>query len=84
MNAIDDPATDGPVQSSDPLRESIESLSEGLAIFGPDFRLISFNRRYAEMLHPVADLIAPGTLWHDLMRACADRGVYAVARGSTL
>ncbi len=55
---------------------SIESLAEGLAIFGADFRLIVSNRRYAEMLHPVADLIVPGALWQDLLRACAERRVY--------
>jgi signal transduction histidine kinase len=71
-----DPATTAP-RGPDLLQESIESLSEGLAIYGPDFRLITFNRRYAEMLHPIADLIAPGALWQDLLRACVERGVYA-------
>ena len=77
MSAAEDHATNGPIQSPDLLRESIESLSEGLAIYGPDFRLIAFNRRYAEMLHPIADLIVPGALWQDLLRACVERGVYA-------
>ena len=76
MSAVDDPAATTPVGDPDLLRESIESLAEGLAIFGADFRLIVSNRRYAEMLHPVADLIVPGALWQDLLRACAERRVY--------
>jgi PAS domain-containing protein len=65
------------VQPPELLRDSIESLSEGLAVYGPDCRLVVSNRRYAEMLHPVADLIVPGVFWPDLLRACAERGVYA-------
>jgi len=76
MSAEDDIAS---VESHSPdlLRDSMEALSEGLAIYGPDCRLVASNRRYAEMLHPVADLIVPGVLWPDLLRACASRGVYA-------
>ena len=76
MSAVDDPAATTSVGDPDLLRELIELLAEGLAIFGADFRLIVSNRRYAEMLHPVADLIVPGALWQDLLRACAERRVY--------
>ena len=76
MSADDDTGSDL-TRGPDLLRDSMEALSEGLAIFGPDCRLIAFNRRYAEMLHPVADRIVPGVLWPDLLRACAEQGIYA-------
>jgi PAS domain S-box-containing protein len=74
MSGMRDVPPDG---GPDLLRDSIESLSEGLAIYGPDCRLVVCNRRYVEMLHPVADVIRPGVYWPDLLRACAERGVYA-------
>ena len=75
--SADEDITSVASHSPDLLRDSMEALSEGLAIFGPDCRLVASNERYAEMLHPVADLIVPGVLWPDLLRACASRGVYA-------
>ena len=76
MTAVDAPRPPSAEAEPDLLRVAIESLSEGLAIFGADFRLVASNRRYAEMLHPIADLIVPGALWQDLLRGCAERRVY--------
>ena len=59
------------------LQDAVESLSEGIAVYGADFRLITSNRRYAEMLHQAADLIRPGVHWKTLFTSCVERGVYA-------
>ena len=76
MSASDDIGF-GSISGPDLSQGAMEALSEGLAIFGPDCRLLAFNRRYVEMLHPVADRIVLGVLWLDLLRACVERGVYA-------
>lgn len=63
------------------LRDAIESLSEGFALYDEDRRLVLCNKRYREMNHAVADLLAPGLDWEILMRETARRGVYADAIG---
>ena len=62
---------------ADLLQDAVESLSEGLAVFDADQRLVICNGRYAEMLSEIADLIRPGVSWRALLEACLERGVYA-------
>lgn len=56
------------------LRESLDHLQEGIAIFGPDDRLMLANAKYKEIFATVADIIEPGVLFEDLIRAAAERG----------
>ncbi len=56
------------------LRESMDHLQEGIAIFGPDDRLMLANATYKEIFAAVADMIEPGVLFEDLIRAAAERG----------
>ena len=58
------------------LRETIESLSEGIAIFGQDLRLIAFNRRYAEPFSEIRHLIVSGVHWTELVDAATALGEY--------
>ena len=44
------------LQDSELLRDTLELLSDGIAIFGPDRRLIAANSKYAEMFGAVAEL----------------------------
>ena len=69
------------LKARDMLRDAIESLSEGFALYDEDGCLVMFNNRYREMNHAVADILEPGLDWEILMRETARRGVYAEAIG---
>ena len=60
-------------KARDLLRDAIESLKEGFALYDDDRRLVLFNQRYAEMNKGVADLLQPGLDWEILMRETARR-----------
>ena len=66
----------------DLLRDAIESLKEGFALYDDNRRLVMFNQRYAEMNRAVSHLLKPGLDWEILMRETARRGVYAEAVGN--
>ncbi|MEM8652484.1 MAG: PAS-domain containing protein, partial [Pseudomonadota bacterium] len=65
----------------DVLRDAIESLSEGFALYDDDRRLVMFNQRYAQMNKGVAHLLKPGLDWEILMRETARKGIYSDAIG---
>ncbi len=69
-------------KARDILRDAIESLKEGFALYDDDRRLVMFNQRYAEMNRGVSDLLEPGLDWEILMRETARRGIYADAIGN--
>ncbi|WP_233494867.1 ATP-binding protein [Ruegeria sp. A3M17] len=69
-------------RARDLLRDAIESLKEGFALYDDDRRLVMFNQQYAEMNKGVADLLEPGLDWEILMRETARRGIYADAIGN--
>lgn len=68
-------------KAHDLLRDAIESLSEGFALYDEDRRLVLFNKQYVEMNHAVADLIEPGLDWEILMRESVRRGIHTAAMG---
>ena len=68
--------------AQDLLRDAIESLKEGFALYDENRCLVMFNQRYAEMNKGVAHLLKPGLNWEILMRETARRGVYADAIGN--
>ncbi|MEP1200291.1 ATP-binding protein [Tateyamaria sp.] len=67
--------------AQDVLRDAIESLKEGFALYDENNRLVMFNQRYAEMNKAVSHLLKPGLEWEILMRETARRGIYADAIG---
>ncbi len=69
------------LKARDMLRDAIEALSEGFALYDEDNRLVLYNQRYREMNHAVEDILEPGLDWEILMRETARRGVYADAVG---
>ena len=69
-------------KARDLLRDAIESLKEGFALYDDDRRLVMFNKRYAEMNKGVADILKPGLDWEILMRETARRGIYSEAVGN--
>ncbi len=54
----------------------IETIPEGIAIYDTDDRLALCNQRYRDLYPVVADLIAPGITFLDLVRATFERGAY--------
>ncbi len=65
----------------DLLRDAIESLSEGFALYDNDHRLVMFNSRYRDMNGLVADLLEPGLEYEMMLREMARRGGYKDAIG---
>jgi PAS domain S-box-containing protein len=63
------------------LEDAIESLSEGFALYDAEDRLVMCNQRYRQFNYLSGDLLLPGTLWEDFVRAGAERGQYLEARG---
>ncbi len=61
------------------LREAVESLEEGFALFDRDDRLVLFNSRYRAIFTTIADIIAPGAMLETLIRAAARCGQSAEA-----
>ena len=67
--------------AADLVWDAIEALSEGIAVYGADHRLITCNQRYVDMFPMISDLIDRGVAWEDLLRAGAERGQYVQALG---
>jgi signal transduction histidine kinase/ActR/RegA family two-component response regulator len=53
---------------------AIESISEGFIIFDQENRVALFNERYREMHPAIADVIAVGARYEDLLRITASNG----------
>ncbi|MEO1138357.1 MAG: PAS-domain containing protein [Pseudomonadota bacterium] len=68
-------------QTAELLVDAIEALTEGMAVYDADNRLVTCNQRYRDMFPMIADLIKPGVSWDDLLRAGAERGQYPTAVG---
>jgi PAS domain S-box-containing protein len=63
------------------LRGAIDSLQDGFAFYDADDRLVLFNDEYLR-LHPhLEDVIKPGMLYKDLVRAKVERGLSIEAIG---
>ena len=63
------------------LETAIESISEGFALFDAADRLLLWNSRYADTFFGIADRVAPGLTYEAVIRAVAERGVFADAAG---
>jgi len=61
--------------------EAIESMSEGLALYASDDRLVLANSKYQDMRSQITDLIKPGVTFEDLIRAGVEREYYPDAVG---
>jgi PAS domain S-box-containing protein len=55
-------------QASARLLSAIETLSEGVAIFDADDRLVLCNERFREINRPIAELLVPKAAFVDLVR----------------
>ena len=68
-------------QARETLEDAIESLSEGLALYGHDDRLVLCNSQYKAFHKEDADLLVPGAHWREVTRVRGERGLFAEAAG---
>lgn len=66
---------DRPDIPADLLIDALEALSEGIAIYDSDERLLICNGRYKELLGPLDTMIEPGMHWRDLIQSCVEKGM---------
>ena len=55
---------------------AIEALDDGFAVFDDQDRLVVWNTPYIRVFSGIADLIRPGALYDDLLRAAIARGIF--------
>ncbi|CAM4299956.1 PAS-domain containing protein [Palleronia rufa] len=63
------------------IREAIEAIPDGFAIYDRDDRLVICNAPYRQMYDRSADAIRPGIRFEDLLRHGLERGQYAESAG---
>ena len=63
------------------LRDTIESIAAGFAVFDAGDRLIACNESYRSLFHGASDYIVPGVGYSDILREGLARGHYADAIG---
>ncbi|WP_420348499.1 PAS-domain containing protein [Pelagibius sp.] len=61
------------------LRESIESLAGGFALFDASERLVLCNRRYGDLYAGARDLLVPGMRFEEIVTAAAGAGNFPQA-----
>jgi signal transduction histidine kinase len=64
------------------LREAIECMADGFALFDAEDRLVLCNSKYRDAYPLIVDLMVPGTPFEDLVRTGVTRGQYAGPIGS--
>lgn len=69
------------LHSYEQLRDAIESISDGFALFDSQDRLVFCNRRYREIYAQSADLMITGRRFEEIMRVGVRRGQYVEAVG---
>lgn len=60
----------------DRLRDAIESISEGFALWDANDRLVMSNERYASFYGPVASILHPGITYEEMLRTAVAAGLF--------
>ncbi len=58
------------------LRNAIEAMTEGFALYGPDDRLVVCNQKLLELHADVADILVPGSSFAQILRRMMDAGTW--------
>ncbi len=64
----------------DRLAAAMDQMTEMVALYDDQDRLVTFNKPFKEDNRRIADLVVPGTTFEELARAAAARGLTPVAR----
>ena len=84
-----DVATLERAQQADPnftrlLIEAIEALPEAFVLYGPDDRMVVCNEQYRRLYPTVADMMAPGLSFQDVMSESVRRGVFKISEDADI
>ncbi|MFT4954513.1 MAG: signal transduction histidine kinase/CheY-like chemotaxis protein [Brevundimonas sp.] len=63
------------------LREAIDAMPDGLAFYDSHDRLVIWNARYAEINPEIADILAQGATFRQIVQIGIDKGHYPEAEG---
>lgn len=63
------------------IREGVDSIAEGFALYDAEDRLVYCNPRYRQIYADSADLMVPGRTFAEIIRMGAERGQYPEAEG---
>ncbi len=69
-------AAAGVTAQRDSLETCLDNMSQGISHFDRDLKVVSFNRRFLEILEFPPDRFSPGDPFEDLLRFNAERGEY--------
>jgi hypothetical protein len=58
------------------LETTLQSMSDGIAVFDADMRLVAWNEQYVRLYRYPRELMRPGVGFADIMRYNVDRGDY--------
>ena len=58
------------------MAHAFESMADGFALFDPNDRLVVYNKKYVELNPHIADVIAPGMSYEEMLRIGMDRDGY--------
>jgi signal transduction histidine kinase/CheY-like chemotaxis protein len=63
------------------LDDALESIEHGLLLCDADDRVVLFNRHFLDHYPGIADVVAVGMRYEDMMRTVAERGLIAIPPG---
>ena len=58
------------------MAHALESMADGFALFDSDDRLVLYNQRYVALNSHIADVVAPGRKYEEMLRIGMERGGY--------
>ena len=64
------------------MSHALDSMADGFALFDADDRLVAYNRRYVELNPHIADVIAPGRKFADMLEIGVERGGFEMGNSS--
>ena len=60
------------------MSHALEAMADGFALFDSDDRLQIYNRQYLDLNPHIADIVAPGKKFEDMLRIGMDRSGYEI------
>jgi PAS domain S-box len=63
-------------EERDRMRDAIESINEGFALWDADDRLVLINGRYASFYNSLSSMLRPGVAYEELLRAAVAAGQF--------
>lgn len=73
--------TDDDLHTLRQIRDGVDSIAEGFALYDAEDRLVYCNPRYRQIYADSADLMVPGRTFSEIIRMGAERGQYPEAEG---